>query len=702
MPGRTQTPAAEGTIKSSAQNVLVDVVVRDKKGRAVTDLKPSEFQITDNGETVPVQSFRLVHGSEAVEGQGGRQTLDPLRQVRLVTLIFDRLDMNARRLAREAALELIKTELPQNVYVAVMTIDQRLQAIQQFTNDRDLLKRGIDRATNSDVSDFSGDSATVRSQLATLVGAPQGAQSVKEQVDQMPTGATAASGPGAAPNGSQMVAQLTATIMMRILDSDQRMASGEAGRASIFSLLAAVKEQYRLPGRKTVLYFSGGFRVPQGMEEAFRSVISIANRSNVSFYCIDAGGLGIDSQNSGARGELAGAAQASRESLRRGGAVSQEQVKAQDRALESNSANMQNILDTLAVSTGGALIANTNDFKAPIRRVNEDIQTYYELSYSPKIDRYDGSFHKLGVKLLARSDLKVQSRSGYFALPPGDSSSPTAVSSYEVPLLQALEAAAVPHTFDFQAAGQHYRGTGAQAIGEVVIDVPLSNLTLQENKAAGVSEGRLAYLLLVKNAQNEVVKRFSKEIPLKVPAAKLAALKESHFIYTDTFEADPGTYTLDAAISDSQGNRISTQKTTFNLLPNTPALGISSISAIRSIKEKAADTSAADPFLMVDKVVTPTLNPVIKKAAVKELPMYLVIYPKPGSAAATQLVMEFSKDGQVLGNGRPALSAPDAAGRIQYVATAPIDRLAPGSYKIRFLVSQGADKAEEAIQFVVQ
>ncbi len=701
-------PAGDPTIKTSIQNVVVDVVVRDKKGRSVTDLNAGDFQVSDNGQQRKIESFRLVTGTEAVGPSGTRTALDPLRQIRLVTFIFDRLDMNARRLGREAALELIKTELPQNVYMAVMTIDQKLQAIQQFTNNRDLLRKAIDRATKGGSSDFTADTALVRSQVQSLVGTPQNAQSLQEQVDNLSTGATATSGPGSAPDPSALVAKLTAIIMLRMLESEQQMADAVGGRASIYALLAAVKEQYRLPGRKTVLYFSEGFRIPQGMEEPYRTVISMANRSNVSFYSIDAGGLGTSGGNSGATSELAAAAEASRTSMNRSGAVSKEQVRAQDKALESSGANMQNTLEDLATSTGGALIANTNDFKGPLRKVSEDIETYYEVTYNPGIEHYDGSFHKIGVKL-ARGDLKVQSRSGYFALPASMTRGTAPVSGYEVPLLQALESPTLPSTFQFQSMGLHYRGTAGESTAEVVLDVPLGNLTFQENKTTKLFEGHMTYVVLVKNANGDVVKKFQNDIPLKVPAAKAQALKESHFTFAEHFTADPGKYTVETAVSDESGtsvggsaNRFSAQKTTFELPPASNVLGISSVGAIRGLKDKLADSSPADPLLMADKLVTLTLNPVINKAASPTLPFYVVIYPDKTNTTAPALEMEFSKDGQVLGSGRPPLAAPDKDGRIQYVATAPLESLPLGNYKIRFIVQQGNEKAEESVAFVLK
>jgi VWFA-related protein len=287
------------TVRSLSEEVLLDVVVRDKKGHRVDDLKPEDFRIFDNGEPKKITSFRLVQGAEAIGAGGTRTQLDPLRQIRLVTMIFHCWDTNAQRLARDASLDLLKGELPQNVYMAIMTIDHKLEVLQPFTNDTALLRQAIDRATRSQSADFSKDTETVQRQLEQMLGPKTGAQSAQEQVNQMQT------------NAHNPAAQAMAQMLLEMIQTEQSNAMTQSGRTAIYALLDAVKEQYRLPGRKTILYFSEGFVIPQGLEDQFRQTISIANRSNVSFYTVDAHGLMTTSTNQAAVDMLRSAAQSS-------------------------------------------------------------------------------------------------------------------------------------------------------------------------------------------------------------------------------------------------------------------------------------------------------------------------------------------------------------------------------------------------------
>ena len=120
-------PQPQSAAKTNVDEVLLDLVVRDKKGKPITDLKPEEITITDNGVKQTILSFRQVRGSEAVTSTGASTPLDPLRQIRLVTLAFEPLAApDQSRLARAAALDLVKGDQGVNVFYSVVVIDTKL------------------------------------------------------------------------------------------------------------------------------------------------------------------------------------------------------------------------------------------------------------------------------------------------------------------------------------------------------------------------------------------------------------------------------------------------------------------------------------------------------------------------------------------------------------------------------------------------
>ncbi|MGH9611875.1 MAG: VWA domain-containing protein, partial [Bryobacteraceae bacterium] len=172
--------SSDQSLRTQGEEVIVDVIVLDKKGHSVNDLSQSEVSVFDNGTAHPVRSFLLIHGEEAATAGPSRAGGNPdsLRQMRLVTLIFDQMDLNARRLARQAALELLKQEFPRNVYMSVFRLDNRLEAVEPFTNDRELLRNAIERVTAESSTSSSAHTGQLDRKMDQLLGPNTGDKSL--------------------------------------------------------------------------------------------------------------------------------------------------------------------------------------------------------------------------------------------------------------------------------------------------------------------------------------------------------------------------------------------------------------------------------------------------------------------------------------------------------------------------------------------
>src|SRR6266436_2247566 len=104
----TSGQATPPTVRSTAQEVVLDVVFRDKKGRTIRDIRPEEIHVFEDGVEQKLTSFRLVEGNapsnttSTASGSSESLTLDPMRQLRLVTLVFEGLDQDGKRFFRQA------------------------------------------------------------------------------------------------------------------------------------------------------------------------------------------------------------------------------------------------------------------------------------------------------------------------------------------------------------------------------------------------------------------------------------------------------------------------------------------------------------------------------------------------------------------------------------------------------------------------
>jgi VWFA-related protein len=702
-------PQTAPAIQTSAQEVLLDVVVRDKKGKSLRDLEASNFRVTDNGEAVKITHFRLVDRT-AEQAEAVKQAaappgsapakLDPLKQIRLVTLVFDHLGIDGRNLSRQAALELIKGEPEPNVYYSVFIIDQAVNALQPFTNNRDLLKKAITHATAGAFTEYASDSQHVHDELQRVIGQPAGidGQGAVGQIANMTAGATVGpQGQGAAAAASAAAQQHMAELMLNMMQMDQSIVN-DASRLSIFGLLGLVREQYRLPGRKTVMYFCDGLYVPPFLDEAFRSVISAANRANVSVYTLDARGLGAGAQNRAASDTLRDAADSSRRQAQStgGDAVKVDQVKVFDNAETSMRLNAENSLSDLSDGTGGFLIANTNDLKKPLRQVDEDISLYYEISYTPPNMQYDGKFRKIAVKL-DRSDVKIQSRLGYFALPP---SAGPSVSPFELPLLTALQANPLPTAITFESAAMHFRAGKDSVRCAVLVQVPMKQLTTAPEQNGASIKAHLGMVALLRDTQDTVVKKFSQDLPLQVTNDKKAGLATGNFTFNRAFDLPPGRYTLETAVADYEGNKAGVQRVSFVVPPAEKGVTISDATLVRSFA-KQATVDPLDPFTYQGGKITPSLDSHLRAEKGAVMSIYLVVYPDPSVAEKPTLTIQYLQAGKVLGGGDLDLPAADKDGRIPYVASSPIENFPAGDYAVQLIAKQGGTSKTDEIKFTI-
>src|SRR5215470_2977835 len=127
----TLSQASIPTVRSTAQEVVLDMVFRDKKGRAIHDIRPEEIHVLEDGVEQKVTSFHLFEG-KAAELSGAPKTpagagslfLDPMQEVRLVTLAFEGLDQDGKRFFRQALKDILDMAPEQNLYFSILMVDQ--------------------------------------------------------------------------------------------------------------------------------------------------------------------------------------------------------------------------------------------------------------------------------------------------------------------------------------------------------------------------------------------------------------------------------------------------------------------------------------------------------------------------------------------------------------------------------------------------
>jgi VWFA-related protein len=693
VPPGAPAPAAQSV---TVEEVVLDLVARDKKGKPVTDLDPDEITVSDNGTRQTLTSFRLVRGKEAVSAKGSVTTLEPLRQLRLVTLAFDELSApDQRKTARTAALDLIKSEQGTNVFYSVVVINTRLLALQPFTSDTAALAKAIERATSGQSAvTLTSESDTILQELKRNLGG-QTVNGADQDVNLLAAatqtaGNTSSSGP---PSADQFVQAKLASVMLDMLRMNSSVAS-QGTRMTLSALEALVRGLQSMPGRKSVLYFTQGLYVTPELDVPFRNVMSMANRANVTFYSIDTRGVMVSAQNTAATAQLKGAARATAKDITQtSGPVTKEQVLASDNAEVSGRANVQLAIRDLAESTGGFLIGDSNDLRGPLHKVSEEIASYYELTFNPGIKTYDGSFRKIAVSS-PRKDLVIHARNGYFALPPEARAG--GLQTFELPLLKALSGGSLSADVEFRSGAVLLRPSSEGTAVSVILEVPLHGLQTQADAAKKTTNVHFSLAALIKNEHGEVTQKLTRDRSLQVTAEQL---KAGNFIDKLPVVLAPGKYTLDSAVMDEESGKIGTQHSEFAVAANAKGVGISSITAVRSYTPNAKGLDPQEPFQYEGGAITPTLNTSVSRAPDSALRLFLTVYQDAAIAAKPTVEIEFVQNGKTLQKVPLPLPAAGPDGRIPYVMTIPAAAIPPGVYQIRATAKQG-DTAAQAITSV--
>jgi VWFA-related protein len=708
-----QSPQGAPEFRTGTAVVLLDVIARDKKGRPVRDLKVEELQVFENGQRCEVRSFRLVESQGTIEPGAAGAVAAPIAPLtppvagtpaegqrapfNLVTLVFDRMSLEDSRLAEKAARDFVERGMQARTQAAVFTIGRGLALVQPFTSDKEALLAAVSLATSG--RDLKDRSLTAQAQQASrnvalasdlpVGGQPPEAVDVTQPSGERITGSQSRQ-PGVPQDkrGPDFLGWIARAL--RMADGLQRQMEGEW---SIYPLLALVKAQAPLAGRKTLLFFSSGVQVPPNLQDVFKTVVSEANRSNVSIYSVDTRGLQTRSDISASGAALREAATASMMQQMKSASepTTAQEMQMTDTGLDSLTLNLQQTLSDLAEGTGGFLVANANDFGSALDRLTSDIGSYYEIQYSPAVVSFDGGFRRITVKV-ARKDVVLQSRQGYFALPPSDH----VILPYEMPLFMALSAPAPRHDFPHQAAALHFAPEPDGAETSVVVEVPLAAVDFTVDRKKRTFEQQLTTLAVVKDAEGRVVERFSDEYPLAGPLDGLEAAKQANAVLRRTVSLPSGHYTLETVSQVKSTGRTSVERSSFEV----PAAGsgpqLSSLCLLRRADPLPADTPPSDdPFRYEGARLVPQLGGPVSQAATPNLSFFARLYPAPGGEPP-KLTLDFVREGKIVGRAQPPLPAPDPRGRIVYVGGVPSAGFPPGAYEVRLSLVQGAEKATQS------
>ncbi len=504
-PGLMAAPQDDGILRLKTETRLIEVVVsvRDRRGSPVTDLKASDFVITDNGKPRSFTIFNLNEIKSAAPDSVGGQSETPRTLPSLPPNMFTNTRISAPPTSGHSTIILLDgvsgwfdsfvlgskgvqalmNRVPADEKIALYVISkgQGLGIIQDYTTDRQLLTHAM--ATFIPRSTSPAPAGT---------GPGGDGDGMKERAS--PMGGVITRGRPRYPTGDS------------VRDLELQMAT-ESVRLSMQALAERLRS---LPGRKSVFWVTEGFPPQQlrGMNSsAWDKTFAALNDANLEINTVDTDGLGGPARMWGPGGIL----------------------------------TMQQI----AEKTGGEAFFHRNDLDAAMATGIAHTRSSYTLGFY--VTEADGKYHELKVRA-DRPNLQLNYRQGYWARSEGAAEVEARKSDLDSVLLNPIDSTGlgIVARLDVTAGKPH---------SSLNVHLLLDPQALSIAKSAAGWTGKIEELFVELNGAGRQVGRIAGKTQFEVPIARKAKYDVQGMAFSQTMRLAEGATKLLIVVRDTASGR---------------------------------------------------------------------------------------------------------------------------------------------------
>ncbi|MFY9222563.1 MAG: VWA domain-containing protein [Blastocatellia bacterium] len=541
----------EAAVKITTELIQFDVVVQDKKGRIVKDLKSEDFEIYEDGKLQEVTNFSFIDleptknneanpvitasteiNPKANPESKNLQTAQRNQVGRTIAFVVDELGLplDSIELVKANLKKYVDDKLEPTDLVAIIRTGAGVGVLQQFTNNKQQLYAAI-KEIKGNLTRFNR-------------------------------------------TGVNSVEAVTSTALDDPGDSGNQVFSSYL--ASLREIKFVIDGLKNLPGRKSLVIFSGSFPDPGDLgsglpqtsssintdsrradvlnsvnstnrivTESINSLIETANRASVVCYTVDARGLlpGI------ALSAADDFSPASTTGTNASNAVEQ-QVQSTIEGRANFQIGTQRGMRTLASATGGIFSVGS---ETGIKTSLADQQGYYLIGYSPQEGTFDAKnpYHKLSVKVKLPG-LSVRTRTGFYGIKDEEYKALT-------PTEELINAAISPFGakdiyLQVTPLFSYDKKNGSLVRSLLYIDC--KNLTFTD-EGEDLKKANLELLIFTFGKNGNLINRVIQTSDLKVKKDKLPELLNKGFaIILNTPAKLSGTYQVRAVVRDTTTKKL--------------------------------------------------------------------------------------------------------------------------------------------------
>jgi VWFA-related protein len=554
--------------------VNIDVMVKDKRGKYISDLKLEDFVVYEDGVAQKLEFFDPPLVGDVPLPAPPAAKGSPRNFISLV-LDFQTTEHTNLKQVREGTLKYIRERISNDDTVALFSVSNSLQLLQPFTQNRATLLAAVEKAYSSSPGSKTSEQRRISEDIERLREKASGS-----------AGAVEAAQGGAAGAGASAA---EAMIASRVLQQFLKLRSSLSLQQSrpVLAALAAISEALRsIPGKKTLVLFSQGFVTPETLDWQVQSTVDIANRANVAIYIIDSAGLIANVQRQGKHvpnTPLAGVSAITNQEQRIR-AVGGETIF--DNVRHEGVNREYDILYRISNDTGGRFFKGNNDIAAGLERIDDEIRARYTLAFHSTNQNFDGGFRKLRVDV-SRPNAQVIARSGYYAIAHDEI---VPLSPADKKLLAGIASALTAPTLPLFLELSSFRSRGGRYIVPLSFEVPPSAIKFDQKADKQLMQ--LEVLGVVRETDEKVLSRLGGSFDVSLSAEQYQSILSNNIFYRQDIELAPGTYGIDLIVRDRLSGKIAAKREKLILPDSPPAFSMSGVVLSRHAEAAPRGASA--------------------------------------------------------------------------------------------------------------
>jgi VWFA-related protein len=529
------------TFSSRVNLVSVPVVVRDRNGRAVGNLRKEDFQLFDKGKPQVITKF-TVEQTEAREaespglsaGKTAAGTVIPAPSKpalpdRYVAYLVDDVHLTPADLLymRKAMKQHLDGALRASDRAAIFTTAGVV--VTDFTSDREKLDKGLDSIkpwTNGADSICPGITYFMADVLVNRSIGPH--DNPDDTYGVKPDAIKAAGQCGAVTQSPSDKAPHATPQVIALWDQIEQMGK----RESQFALGATedvIRRLSAMPGNRTLVMVSGGFIIGPALRVAEQDAFEKAVRTNIAVNTIDARGVWTYGDDISIQGS----------------SMAHYKIDEADEKADS--------LAELASNTGGKFFHDDNDLRDGFNQVASRPEFLYVLGFSPQDLKSDGSYHALKVTVAKVSRATIQARRGYWAPQKALNEAEEAKEDIADAVFSRDEISEIP--VDLQT--RYFKPSDEKAELTVVARIKAEGLRFR--RANDRNNDQVTVVSAVYDSNGNFIKGIQRVITLRLRDQSLASLESAGIVVKEDFNVAPGRYVVRLVVRDSEGRTMAAQ-----------------------------------------------------------------------------------------------------------------------------------------------